>query len=370
MFWTLAFPVVFVLLFGLIFSGGSSPSYTIGWVDLDGTPQSTALRQAFSSVQLFVLKDGSESGSRDAMRRGDVRGVVVVPKGYGAALGAAGQGSRSPAPTGTRPGEVGGGGGQPGQVPPPAAAAVITLYTDPSQQTTSSTLRGIIGQVVGQLNQAMTGAPQLVAVRDSPLQTQDISSVAYIVPSILAMALMQLGLFGALPIVEQREKLILKRLGATPLRRSTLVSSNVLMRLGVGLVQAALILGIGAVVFKVTVLGSLAAVVFLVLLGAATFVALGYVVASFARTEESASAVTSILQFPLMFLSGIFFPFELMPPFLRAIGALIPLTYLGDAMRQVMVNGSAFVPLWVDIAVLTAWLVGCLLVSARYFRWQ
>ncbi|HEX8939299.1 MAG TPA: ABC transporter permease [Candidatus Limnocylindrales bacterium] len=356
MFWTLLFPVVFVLLFGMIFSGTQNPKYSVGWVDQDGTQASARLASAFGAVPILELKPGDEPTSLDAMRKGNVSAVIVVPKGYGAALAAAQRPSASP---------LGGLPGLPGQ-----AAVKLVLYTDPSHQTTAQTIQQIVGQVAGVINQQLTRAPDLLGVEPRPLQTENISNVAYIVPSILAMALMQLGLFGAIPLVEQREKLILKRLGATPLKRWTLVGSNVLVRLLVGVVQAILILGIGATVFHVTILGSLALVAGLVLLGAATFIALGYVVASFARTEEAASQTTSILQFPLMFLSGIFFPFEIMPDFMRAVGAAMPLTYLGDAMRQVMVNGAAFAPLSVDVAILAVWLVVCLGISARFFRWQ
>ncbi len=80
--------------------------------------------------------------------------------------------------------------------------------------------------------------------------------------------------------------------------------------------------------------------------------------------------ITSIIQFPLMFLSGIFFPLELMPSWLQTVAALLPLTYLGDALRQVMVGGSPFVPLATSVAVLSIWLVACLAISSRYFKWQ
>ncbi len=80
--------------------------------------------------------------------------------------------------------------------------------------------------------------------------------------------------------------------------------------------------------------------------------------------------VLQLVQFPMMFLSGIFFPLSMMPSFMKPVTSAMPLTYLGDALRQVMVNGTAFVPLSVDIAVLTGWLVACLAISARFFRWQ
>ena len=75
------------------------------------------------------------------------------------------------------------------------------------------------------------------------------------------------------------------------------------------------------------------------------FLALGYVIASFAKTEDAANGMTSVVQFPMMFLSGTFFPIDQMPDFLQTIARLIPLTYLADALRQVMVGGAPFAPL-------------------------
>ena len=97
---------------------------------------------------------------------------------------------------------------------------------------------------------------------------------------------------------------------------------------------------------------------------------IGYVIASYARTEDAANALASVVQFPLMFLSGIFFPIAFMPEWLQPVAALMPLTYLGDALRQTMVGGAAYAPLYVDVLVLAGWLVVSFLISARYFRWQ
>ena len=71
-----------------------------------------------------------------------------------------------------------------------------------------------------------------------------------------------------------------------------------------------------------------------------------------------------------MFLSGIFFPLEIMPEWLRGIATFLPLTYLGDALRQTMVGGTPFAPLGIDALVLVGWLVVTLGISARFFRWQ
>jgi ABC-2 type transport system permease protein len=349
LFWTLAFPLVFILLFGTIFSSsGRDVNYKVGWVDQDSTPASAQLRQIFGTVSVFTISDESLDDAFAAMKKGDVKAVVVVPKDYARAVAAA--------QTGVPNGGVAG------------LSVALTVYTDPSQQTTSAVISGIVSSVVARVN--LGDRSPAIAVETRAIQAENITVAAYFVPSILAMALMQLGLFGAIPLVQQREKLILKRLSATPLKRWMLIGSNVLMRLLIALVQTILIVSVGAQVFGVTILGSPIVVAFLVVLGALTFISLGYVVASFAPTEESANMITSILQFPLMFLSGIFFPLDQMPDWLRTVAAALPLTYLGDALRQVMVGGTPFAPVMVSVAILVGWLVVCLGVSSRYFKWQ
>ena len=344
LFWTLAFPVVFVILFGTIFSGGGA-QYDLAWVDQDGSATSTALRQAFAANAPVDLTDGTWEESKARMLAGDVDGILVLPKGLQAVIDAA----------------------QAGQHPDPVE---VTVVTDPSRSNTALALQQIATGLVMAANLRLSGATPLLTVASDALQTNQLNSVSFFVPSILAMALMQLGVFASIPLVQQREKLILKRLNATPLPRWVLVGSNVAVRLVIAAVQTALILGIGVTVLGVSVDGNPLTIAGFVVLGALTFTSIGYVIASFARTEEAANGITSIVQFPLMFLSGIFFPLEVLPQWLKTVATFMPLTYLGDALRQTMVGGAPFVPLWVDFAVLAGWLVVTLGISARFFRWQ
>lgn len=230
MFWTLAFPLVFILLFGAIFSGGTS-RFTVAWVDGDGSPSSTALLSNPALANVFTLKTyATADDAIAAMKQGDVRAVLVIPKGFGSAIASAGT--------------VGG------------AAVPLTVYTDPSNQQVSGTITGIVASLVGGFNQAASGRPPILALQTQTVQSEAISAVAYLVPSILAMALMQLGLFSAIPIVEQRESLILKRIAATPIKRRTFIAANVTTRLLIGLIQAVVILAVAQVVFGITLLGN------------------------------------------------------------------------------------------------------------------
>jgi len=339
LFWTLAFPLIFVLLFGSIFTGGSSER-SIGFADLDGTPASGQLKGAFAALWNLKIVDGTEDELLASMKKGDVVAVIIVPKGYSQTVAAK------------------------------AGPANLTVYTDPSQSGADATTRQLVGFVLSAVNQAVAGVPPAVEPSFKPIQTNDLTFISYLVPSILGMSLMQVGIFASVPLVADRQKLILKRLQATPLRRWQLVGSNVLMRLLIAIVQTAIIVGVGSALYHVQVAGSWLLIGGLILLGSLAFIALGYVIASFAKTEDAANGMTSVVQFPLMFLSGTFFPIDAMPDALKTVARALPLTYLGDGLRQVMVDGTPFSPLWVCFAVLAVWLVACFGIAARFFKWQ
>jgi ABC-2 type transport system permease protein len=339
LFWTIVFPVMFVFLFGAIFGGGGDSKISVGFVDQDGTAVSTGIRSAFANVELITIKDGSLEDEKAAMERGDVSAIIVVQHGTQTAV------------MGKQP-------------------ISLQVYIDPTKTQTTQVIQGIAAQISNGFNLQLAGGSVVLKVESVTLSQTDMSAIAYLIPSILAMALMQLGVFAAIPLVQQREKGILKRMGATPLPRWMLVGSNVLLRLMVGIVDAVVILGIGIVVFNVQIVGNIAAVAGLVVLGSAMFLALGFALASFLKTEDQASGVVQVVQIPMMFLSGIFFSFDFLPGFLQTVARFLPLTYLADAFRQVMVNGTQIAPLGVDLAILTGWLVVCLGIAARTFRWD
>jgi len=339
LFWTFFFPVMFVLLFGVLFSGSGDSKVSVGFVDQDNSTASVKIQQEFAAIPILSIQTGSLDDEKAAMQRGDVSAVIVVPEGMAAAVAAK----------------------QP---------TALQLFVDPSKTQTTQVVQGAVAQITNGFNLGLAGGSTILGVEQLTITSTNISTVTYLVPSILAMALMQLGVFAAVPLVQQREKGILKRMGATPLSRWKLVASNILLRLVVAAVDTVLILGVGMAVFHIQIVGNLLVAAGFVFLGAGAFLALGFMLASFLKTEEQATGVVQVVQMPLMFLSGIFFPFDFMPDFLRSVARLLPLTYLGDGLRQSMVNGTQIAPIALDAAILAGWLVVCLAVSARSFRWE
>ncbi|HEX9550119.1 MAG TPA: ABC transporter permease, partial [Candidatus Limnocylindrales bacterium] len=131
MFWTLAFPLIFILMFGAIFTGGGSATRTFAWVDLDGSAASASLRTSFAGLENVELTDEAEADALAAMREGDVRAVLIVPDGYGAALAAAGDAPRPP--------------------------VTITVYTDPTQQNQTADTFRFVDTVLGRVNLEVSG---------------------------------------------------------------------------------------------------------------------------------------------------------------------------------------------------------------------
>ena len=288
LFWTLAFPLIFIVLFGLIFQGSGGAGLTLAWVDEDGGPAvDRSCASASPRRRASTLVDTTQADAIDQMQVGEVDAVIVVPAGYGARLAASAAGHRARRPRSR------------------------STRTRRRQQLAGSVYQ-VVGSVLGIVN--LVGRPPIVVPVPQTVQTENLNFISYFVPSMLGLSVMQVGIFAAIPLVADREKLILKRLAATPLRRWQLVGSNVLMRLLIALAQTIIIVAVGTFAFGVEIIGSLLLTVAFVVLGAVTFLALGYVIASFAKTEDAANGMTSMIQFPMMFLSGAFFPIDQMPP--------------------------------------------------------
>jgi ABC-2 type transport system permease protein len=340
LFWMLAFPIFFIFLFGTIFSGEGNTIFPIGLVVEDSGPAGARIAEAFEQVPVFEVERGDLEEELEALKKGDRRVVVVLPQGLSEAI--AGQ--------------------QPLDIP---------VYYDPSNQTTSQIILSLLRQVLEEVDRHISGAPHILRMSEQTILSHRLRNIDFFLPGVLAMALMQLGIFGtALPLISLRERQVLRRLSATPLPRFTLLAATVAQQLLTGVIQTALILVIGALIFHVQVVGSWPLLAGLVALGGAAFIALGFFVAAVSPTEESGHAISQLINFPMLFLSGTFFPMEAMPKWLRPVTAAMPLTYLGDAMRQVMVGASALHPMWLDAVVLGGWLVLCVALSVRFFRWE
>ena len=164
-----------------------------------------------------------------------------------------------------------------------------------------------------------------IGMNQQSVQSHELRYIDFLLPGILGMTLMFIGVQGGLPIIQQRQAHIIKRLGATPLRRSMLVLGDLVFRMIVILASAALIILVGRLVFDVQMVGNWFSLCGIVLLGSLVFVSLGYLIAALVKTQESALPVVQIVNLPMMILSGTFFDVASMPSFIAPLIKILPL---------------------------------------------
>ena len=341
-FWMFIFPVFFMLLFGFVFGGGEGPvKLKLGVVVEGNDPAIQGMLQGLARIPVIEeVHCGALGEELAALKKRKRDGVLVFPESV---VGKIARGEK----------------------------VEFTVYYDASRTTTQQVLLAVLQEFLAKSEEITTGKERLFTLEAKSVQVREFRAIDYMTPGIVAMTLMQLGLFGvAGTLISWREQKILRRLWATPVSRSVFAASMITQRLTISLVQAGLILAVGASVFRVALVGERALMAGVVILGALTFISLGYMIASFVRTAESGNAILRILNFPMMFLSGIFWPVEWMPGVLKPVIYALPLTYLGDALRQVMVEATPLVPLWVDIAVLGGWTIGAAAIAVKFFRWD
>src|SRR4051812_10543326 len=218
---------------------------------------------------------------------------------------------------------------------------------------------------------------QRQAGRRDPLPTRDETAVArgarYVdwpVPGLLGMQLLNGAMWGAsFNIVNARQRKLLKRLAATPMRRGHYLLSFRISRLLVGPLQVLVLFLFARLTFGVIIHGSIAATVGLALLGSWSFAGLGLLCASRAQNSETANGLINLVTLPMMILSGVFFSSSRFPEFLQPAIRLLPLSAFNEAMRHVVNDGASILSQGFPIAVLVGWGVLSAAPALRLFRW-
>ena len=245
----------------------------------------------------------------------------------------------------------------------------VTIVTDQSNPQMSSIIQTVLSQVFEKMGTAL--AQQNVAeqlgldpnntlaiVQPYNIETEgsiegEFNYFDFIAPGIMAMTVMMSVMTG-LPaaISHERELGTLDGMMVAPINRLSVILGKTFAQMARGLLQGILILSLAIILFSVTVQGSILLVFGLLLLGVFSFVGLGVVLTSFAKDQETAVMIMTTIMFPMLFLSGVFFPIEQMPWFMQSISKILPLTYVVDALRKVMVLGASIPALTTELTVL------------------
>jgi ABC-type multidrug transport system permease subunit len=208
-------------------------------------------------------------------------------------------------------------------------------------------------------------------LRDQGVTEPGSRYIDFLIPGLIGMNIMGTGLWGVgYGIVLQRNRKLIKRLLASPMRKSQYMLSHVLARLVFLVFEVGAVLAFGRWVFGVPIRGSLLSIAVIVFLGAMTFSGMGLLVASRARTVEGVSGIMNLVMVPMWIFSGIFFAYSNFPEFLHPLILAMPLTALNDALRAVMLDGTSLFAVTGLLAIVAAWGMGCFGVALKVFRWE
>lgn len=331
-FWNLAFPAIFILIFGAVFGRDSGVAFTVGVVGADSQLKSAATAALEGSDAFTVHDTASQQDELQKLKDGD-RDLVLVF-------------DQPPA-----------NGGQP----------TVYLYYDQGGGPNGDIAVSVVRQILLTVAQGENPVP----IDQRPVTATDITYIDFLVPGILAMALMNAGVIGlSTAFVIYRERGILRRIKVTPFPLTSFVFARVVSQLVVAVAQAIILVGLGKLVFGLHVRGNLLLLLLMIVVGALAFLAIGFAISGFAKNAETAASYANLITFPMLFLSGVFFGVESAPAWLRPITRVLPLRFLVDGLRDPMMRGRGFGAVWLDFVVLLATFAVGMVFAVRFFRWD
>ncbi|MFH1557513.1 MAG: ABC transporter permease [Pseudomonadota bacterium] len=226
-------------------------------------------------------------------------------------------------------------------------------------------------QTVDAALQRRLGRRDAVIAREEHVTERGARYIDFLIPGLIGLNIMGSGMWGiAWTVVDSRQRKLLKRFAATPMRRAHFLLSFVLSRLVFLAVEVALLLAFGVLVFGIPVRGSIGALALTVLCGTLSFSGLALLVAARPSNPEVASGWMNLVMMPMWILSGSFFSYSRFPEVLHPAIRALPLTALNDGLRAVLNEGAAVLSLWPELAVMLAWGLLSFVLALRLFRWQ
>jgi ABC-2 type transport system permease protein len=337
-FFTLIFPIILILLFGAIFSGGSSGPATVYVQNLDSGPVGGAFVHALNGTTALklVLVPADQNFTQYLSSHSSTDGVVV-PQDFSQVYAAGGK-------------------------------VNVTVYGNPTS-TTSAIVSGITQEVVNGFNLRGATGVHDVGVTSRTAVSSSYKYIDFLVPGLVGFAALTSPMFALVNISStyRRDK-IFKLLSLTPLTKTEWLLSKILWYIGTTAVSFVLMSAVGIYAFGAHIVFSWGILMFLAV-GPFFFVSLGMLVGTISNSPESAGVVGNLVTFPMMFLSGTFFPVQSMPMYLQGVAHILPLYYLIDGLTNVMIY-SNYGPALVDVGIMVVISVVTFALAVRFFRWR
>jgi ABC-2 type transport system permease protein len=338
LFFGLIFPVILILIFGAIFSGGSNGLITVYVQNQDSGPTSTAFVNALNNSG--TLRMQPVNVSEDFLQYLSLHSVsdgIVIPADFSANYSAG------------RPVDV-------------------VVYSNPSSSS-SAIVSGTVTGVANAFNLMRYGGSPIIEISQRTASSSAYQYVDFLIPGLVGFSILVSPMFSLVNISSEYKRLkLFKQLSLTPLTKIEWLASKVLWYIVLSTVSFLLMVAVGVLAFGAHVTLSLWLIPFLVL-GPMLFSSLGMLVGTITRSTETAGVIGNIITFPMMFLSGTFFPISLMPTYLQNFAHVLPLFYIIEGLNAVMIYTN-YVQAAVDLIVVAAITIIVFVVAARLFKWR
>lgn len=332
LFFTILFPLMFLVLFGGIFKNQTVPRSDVaeigGVAIIDQIP---ADQRGDLDQVLRIEKMTDRDAALEKVRTGDLDAVVEQ------------------------------------------SGSTVVLHYSAADQVKSATVQGLFNALVqsGNLTAAGITSPTY-SLQAQQVEDESLKTIQYVTPGLLAWAIATGGIFGAaLTLVNWRQKKILRRLRLSPVSTATIVTARVGVSVVVALVQTAIFIGVASIpYFGLRLSDYWWMCIPLVIVGTLAFLSIGLLVGSFAKTPEAASAVANLIVLPMAFLSGAFFPLQGAPGWLQTISKTLPLRHMVDGLLAVMVRGQGPASVLPQLGILLAFAIAVTAIAVAIFRWD
>lgn len=342
LFFTFLFPLIFLFVFGAL-SRNNGVSLNIAVINRSNTQIAQNFVSSLDHQKVVKVDKNVTSFDKanEKMARGELDATVELPPDFGTSK------------TGTIP-----------------AGTAIVHFTQNNEQAAQA-LVPIMQAQFKELNTRYVKAPTPFTVISQRNNERSLSAFDYTFTGLLGFAILGAGIFGPMNVFPELKKMgILRRLHTTPLRVWQYFLSIMLGNAVTGLMSIAVMFLVALAVFNLKVVGSYWQLALFLIFGIVMILGIGLALGGWARNERQAAPLGNIIVFPMMFLTGVFFPRFLMPHWLQGITTYMPLTPVIDGARLIATEGKSLLDLGPQLGVMAVWLVIIYIIAFRVFRWE
>jgi ABC-2 type transport system permease protein len=342
LFFTFLFPLIFLFVFGSLYRTTSGATFSTAVLDRSNGEISTRLvSEAEKAGVITVQKDvTSLEDARTRMGQGQLDSVLEFPENFGAVQD-----------------------GKP--------AGALNVYFEEGSPQAGQALAAVMQGIFDTLNEQVTGTPRPFTVERVSASTSNLSSFDYVFAGLLGYTILTLGIFGmASTFPAYKKSGLLRRIRVAPVSAAQLVIATGLRYLLSGLLCLALMVLVATSAFGFSMQGSYFDLIIFAICGIVVLFGFGLAIGGWAKNEDQAQPLANLVAFPLMFLSGVFFPRFLMPEWLQSVTGYLPLSPIVDGLRAITAEGAGLLSLGHEFGLMAVWTVLIYALAVRLFRWE